>query len=706
MRHCLDLFRFAVALAASILWTSGAAQAEVVKSASSFSIVAPRAAEPPPIDGTIDHSVWRTAAHVTLTWNVDFRRPASDGTDAYVLTDGAYLYVAFAARQASPVLATQQTAGKAVEGDDWVAVFLWPSGVNGFRYMFKCNAIGVCYQTSTENDDFSPIWRAAGHITSGGFVVTMRIPLDILRGDGGDQWRMQLARQVNRVGDDTPVWAYAPDMDDEGQAVYSGFLNGMRGLGAAARPRPRLAVYGLGAMAAQRAGGSTSRVGADVAIPISRTASVFGTVHPDYSNVELDQQTIAPTEFRREFQEVRPFFTQGASFYNKFSAVNDQGNLLLYTPGMPSPAGGLAIEGTQGNFGLAAFNAASPGRTDAAQTASWSSANNFYSTAIQRVTVNMPGFADRATAATLRIDNQRNASVYADYGWDAGTNVLDPTQAHWAEVGAAHHNATSFLGAALRQIGAFYNPFDGFVAHPDIYGWTASGEQDVLPHSGPILFVGLGSVIDRYRNAAGDLDQADQNVFLSVQTRSQFSFSSSWGSNFLLSPNNTAGGPVDRAARGGLFDQNGLTLGYRDQSTTPSILSYGIGRFGDGYLLSWTRIASVQVGRRGSLSLEADNTNIAMDNGDTLKQWLERGAYAYQLGPQTSFAIGLRRIVGVPPPVFDATSFVDASNVSLALHDRVGADDVYLVYGDASALRTPPQILFKWVHYFGAEKGT
>jgi hypothetical protein len=227
-----------------------------------------------------------------------------------------------------------------------------------------------------------------------------------------------------------------------------------------------------------------------------------------------------------------------------------------------------------------------------------------------------------------------------------------------------------------------------------------------LPHSGPILFVGLGSVIDRYRNAAGDLDQADQNVFLSVQTRSQFSFSSSWGSNFLLSPNNTASGPVDRAARGGLFDQNGLTLGYRDQSTTPSILSYGIGRFGDGYLLSWTRIASVQVGRRGSLSLEADNTNIAMDNGDTLKQWLERGAYAYQLGPQTSFAIGLRRIVGVPPPVFDATSFVDASNVSLALHDRVGADDVYLVYGDASALRTPPQILFKWVHYFGAEKGT
>lgn len=706
MRCTFDLLRLAVLVAAWYLWTGAAVLAETPKGAPSFSIEAPHTAQPPRIDGTLDDNAWSTAAHVTLTWNVDFRRPASDGTDAYVLTDGAYLYVAFAARQASPVLATQRTAGQAVEGDDWVAVFLWPSGVNGFRYMFKCNAIGVCYQTSTENDDFSPIWRAAGHITSGGFVVTMRIPLDVLRGDGGDQWRMQLARQVNRVGDDTPVWAYGPDMDDEGQAVYSGFLNGMRGLGAAARPRPRIAIYGLGALAAQRAGGSTSRVGADLAIPITRTASVFGTAHPDYSNVELDQQTIAPTEFRRQFQEVRPFFTQGASFYNKFTAINDLGNLLLYTPGIPSPAGGLAIEGTQGNFGLAAFDAASGGRADAAQTASWSSANNFYSTAIQRVTVNMPGFADRTTAATLRIDNQRNAYAYADYGWDAGTNVLDPTQAHWAEVGAAHHGATSFLGAALRQIGAFYNPADGFVAHPDINGWTASGEQDILPHSGPILFVGLGSAIDRYRNATGNLDQADQNVFLSMQTRSQFSFSSVWGSNFLLSPNNAPGSPGDSAAPGGLFDQNGLTVGYREQSTTPSILGYGIGRFGDGYLLSWTRIASFQVGRRGSLSLEADNTDIAMDNGDTLKQWLERAAYAYQLGPQTSLAIGLRRIVGVPPPVFDTPGFVDASNVSIALHDRVATDDVYLVYGDASALRTPPQFLLKWVHYFGAEKGT
>jgi hypothetical protein len=150
-----------------------------------------------------------------------------------------------------------------------------------------------------------------------------------------------------------------------------------------------------------------------------------------------------------------------------------------------------------------------------------------------------------------------------------------------------------------------------------------------------------------------------------------------------------------------LFDQNGVTIGYRDKSTTPTSVSYNAGRFGDGYLRSWSRSVSFQAGARGSAVLEADDTVLAADDGTTPKQWLERAAFSYQVGPQTSFAIGVRRIIGEADG-----QFVDASNVSAALHDRVGADDLYLVYGDSNALATPPRLLLKWVHYFGAEKGT
>jgi len=665
---------------------------------SAFTIEAVRTSTPPVIDPAIDLTAWHAAAHVQLTWNVDFRRPANDPTDAFLLTDRKYLYVTFVARQKTAPLVTQHTNGAAVNNDDWVAVFLWPSGVNGFQYTFKCNAIGVCDQTSSENDDFAPNWKAAGRVVPGGFVVTMRIPLDVLRGDKRDQWRVQFARQVNRTGDDTPVWAHASGMQAEDQAQFSGYLNGMRNLGSSFRSQPRLAIYGLAAVAARSLGGNTSRLGADFAIPITATASVIGTVHPDYSNVELDQQTISPTEFRRQFQEVRPFFTQGSSFYNKFSGISDSqsNNIMLYTPGIPTPAGGLAIEGNQGNFGVAAFDATSPVRSDAAETASWSSANNVYSAAFQRVTVNFPGFADRATAATVRIDNQRNAYAYADFGADAGTNVLDPTQANWEEIGAVHHGPTTFLGAALRKIGAYYNPADGFVAHPDIAGWAANGEQDVLPRSGPIVTVALQSSIDRYHNAKGILNQADENLNLFVKTRSQLSFSVSSGSSFLLS----------NAGVGGLFNQNGLTVSYRSDSATPTSLSYNVGRFGSGYLRSWSRLVSFQAGHRGSVSFEVDDTDLATDAGHRQRQWLERAAYAYQIGPQASLAVGIRRIIGVEPPVFATPTYVQAANVSLALHERTGREDVYVVYGDANALNTPPQLLMKWVHYFGAEKGT
>lgn len=37
---------------------------------------------------------------------------------------------------------------------------------------------------------------------------------------------------------------------------------------------------------------------------------------------------------------------------------------------------------------------------------------------------------------------------------------------------------------------------------------------------------------------------------------------------------------------------------------------------------------------------------------------------------------------------------------------RVGRDELYLVYGDPNQLSTLPALIFKFVHYFGADTGT
>ena len=141
------------------------------------------------------------------------------------------------------------------------------------------------------------------------------------------------------------------------------------------------------------------------------------------------------------------------------------------------------------------------------------------------------------------------------------------------------------------------------------------------------------------------------------------------------------------------------------------------GRYGPGYLYSWFRSTTIKVGERGALSLEADDTRQFLDNGTENHQWFQRVSYAYQIDANSSFAMGVRRFFGPPPePNGGATCFIPqlgnsnalgfCPNVSFAYHKRSPHDEWYVIYGSASHLVTVPQLLVKWIHYVGAEKGT
>src|SRR4029077_5913139 len=95
------------------------------------------------------------------------------------------------------------------------------------------------------------------------------------------------------------------------------------------RERARADVYALGSAGSDRslfaqANGTFAMehvrsVGADLGYALTDTIHVVATVNPDFSNVEVDQQTIAPQEFKRPLAEYRPFFAQGAAFLTPVS---------------------------------------------------------------------------------------------------------------------------------------------------------------------------------------------------------------------------------------------------------------------------------------------------------------------------------------------------------------------------------------------------
>ncbi|HEV3153610.1 MAG TPA: sugar-binding protein [Candidatus Baltobacteraceae bacterium] len=655
-----------------------------------------------PIDGTLSSLAWKSAKVVQLTYNLRDLKPAAETTSVYLMADAAYLYVGIDAKQSIPVRATEHTDMVGLDTDDEFQIDLWPNGTSGFRYKFTSTPIGTHYEYSTENNSFEPTWQSAGKIVPGGYVINMKIPLAVMHGTGSGGWRVQLIR-YEPATNISYVWSYGPNQQGFNDVNYSGHANGLPRL-AALKAKPRIGFYALGSAASPSAGGSTSRAGADFSVPLFSGTSFVGTIHPDFSNVEVDQQTISPTAFQRIFNEVRPFFTQGANFYNypNGTCVGCPGILELYTPNIPTPRDGYAVEGQNGLFSYAAYDAVGASRLDTAQAVNYVSPNQQTSFDVMRTSADLPGVHDDITGFTLQHDNLKHVFEYVRYADDTGSAVANGRQAQRYEAGAAYYTPNSGVYAAIRKVGEFFNPFDGIVQHPDIAGYDVNAFRDFkLNPQAAITDVQISGNLDRYHDHTGVLDQTDTGASISVTTRTLFNLQASSGSSYLLVP---AQGSVPAVFAP--VNQQGVQLSYNLNSNAPDWISFNTGRFGPGTLHSWSRTASLHLGARGLVTLEADDTDQFTDAGSRYTQWLERFSYAYQSGANQSFAIGVRRIIGTPPELSGTPAFVDGWNLSAAFHRKVPGGEIYMVYGDAAAFSTAPQFIVKWIRYVGADKGT
>ena len=684
----------------------------VLAALSSYAFSVPAVQHAPALDGTFDSSAWKDAATLQLGWDLQGHKRAADTTIAYLETDGSNLYVAFDAKQSGSVVATQHTNNAGLGTDDDVSVYLWPSGSDGFSYQFTANPIGTHYQFSSENAGYEPVWTSTGKIVAGGYQVVMKIPLSVMRGtQSGKPWLVQLSRNVQSTGD-VLVWSYDANESQPGGSVYAGTMTGIKAV-AAARPKPRVGVYTLGSVAGASAGGSTARNGVDLSIPYTATSSFYATLHPDYSNVELDQQSISPTAFRRYYQEVRPFFTQGQQAYDNFNCDLCQGINTLYTPAIPTPRDGYAVEGTQGRFNYGAFDAVGNGRTDTAQALTFSNSSKTITASLQRVGVNMPGFSDDSLEAGLAWGDHKHLFAYTNYGTDSGSNVAVPARGQMYDFGAGWSDPTTTFATTYRKVGEYFNPTDGFIWHPDIAGYGAYfAHAFIMPDNKPLRSITLTSILDSYHDHTGALDQTDQGVNLDILTKGRIDVSiSGIGSDFLrLSNGDFAAVSQNQYAvtfGSGVQNTSVNNGAQHGSSATPTTISLTTGRFGYGHLNYWSATTTQHALRNGLLSFELDESNQNMDSGAVYRQWLERLAYTYQAGPNSSFALGVRRIIGTPPVLDGAPLFQSGWNLSAAYHRTFdGSNEIYAVYGDASAFATTPQFIVKWLHYFGAAKGT
>lgn len=692
----MPVLKFAAAVLAA-LFVACPIVARAESAPAAFTAEIPHVETPPKLDGTLADPLWQQAQKLDLGFDLRFNRQAGQKTTAYLLSDAQALYVAFDAEQAGEIVATQHTDNVGFDTDDEVQLDLWPTGPSGIRYIFTMTPLGTHYAHSTENAVYEPSWQSTGKLHPGGFTVTARIPYAIMRGDGRKNWNVQLVRFLVRT-DEKTVWAHRAGMSDHNDGTFAGTLAGMLVSAKNTRPQPRVALFSLGEVGSRtRADGNTSRSGADIALPLTQSASFVATIHPDYSNVEVDQQTISPSAYARYFNEVRPFFTQGANYYNSFDCDVCPGITELYTPNIPTPDRGYAIEGKQGPVSFAAFDSIGQARDDIAQSLSMTNAKRTAGFAYQGVTNVQPGFADRVETIGAFFTDRKHLASYINYGWDRGSNVRDASQAQRLDVGGAFYGTDYFFGGGVRTIGKYYNPVDGLVSSPDIAGYSFVADRTLrFSKRTPFKSAEVTYFIERYHGADGPLDRAGDDLQGALSLRTNFKLAWDTGTSFYRLP---AGIMTP-------ITQVGPTFSYLQGSSTPTSFGLNAGRYGDGRLNSWSRSTTLKIAKLGFLNVEGDDTQWYADAGYRNTQWLERASFSKNIDANSSIAFGVRKIVGTQPPLYGPQPFINASNISVGYSRHTKRDEIYFVYGDSSLLNTKPGFTLKYIYYVGGQKGT
>ncbi len=688
-------------LAAGFLLASALGLAPSVAHAQTLTTGVPVLAATPSMLGVIDDS-WAKAMKLPVLFDFTYQRPG-EPTDVYVAQDPGGLDVAFTVTQRTSATLSQQTNGPGVASDDNVSVILWPQGTQGFRYRFTANALGARYQTSSENSVYAPTWVAAGQRTPSGYTVTMHIPWSIIRSGGSKSWRAQFER-ITISDSSTQVWEHQQGQRNSDDPEYAGELTGLNvtAQAKAARPKPRVQVYGLGEVAPPAFGGTTSRVGVDLAIPVTTTSSFLGAFHPDYSNVETDQQSISPTAFHRFLSEVRPFFTQAAqNFNNTFSCTNCPST--LYTPAIPTFRQGYAYEGTAGKFSFGAFDAVGFSRTDSAAVLNYTirDQGQIIGASLQRVSVNLPGFRDNTTTLYTGYLNQHSHYFgYLNVGSDSGTSVTDNGLAQYWEYGGGFVDKTTTAGFTFQKLGPQFLPADGFVNQSDVAGYGLFyNKKFIFSKTATLQDIAVSTFFNRMHDHHGNTSQTGAFEQINFDLKNQ------------LSIHVYAGSQGIEIFNGEFlpFNGNGAALLFRSQTSTPTAIVYSAGPYYHGRLISWTYNTTIPIAKRLNLALEDDENFYSSRTEPAAKQWLERASLDWQFSRDASFDIGARRIIGRNlPDAFEPPQFalISAGNISAAFHFLAAQNEFYVVYGSPNSLATTPALIFKWIRYIGAEKGT
>jgi hypothetical protein len=726
-----------LALLLTILLSAGFASRAGAAVSQSYSFQVAKAPHPLAPDPSMSDPAWQAGkVPGDGPWmNVTTRRPADERTSVFLLYDDENLYVGFVSGQTSaPILASQATNDVGFGTDDFVAVGIDTSGAGSQAYFFETTPRGVRYQQASENVRFRPNWQSSAAADGTTWRAVMTIPLRAMRLRPGSSqtWRIGFFRSIAARAEHLS-WSYDPIMQDLGAGSWPSFGDlrfWPRATGialsttAAMRPKPRLEMFELSSSGVdrnlyQQANGTfqpqqSRSLGADLSYPITPTINLVGTANPDFSNVEIDQQTIAPQEFSRRLTEYRPFFAQGAQYLNPspagYTNFNAPNNEVFYSPGVGPFDSGAKIEGA---YGLQSVGALSFRGFNEVTGETFNDQAFGYHHLLQDGTFQYWADGVLAHHSIAGTDDTyeygaRGRNLTNGFLWQINNDIERGSRvpqgiAHSTNGAVDVHKPNYEAIVQYADISPTYDPLDGFTTIADIRGLSGyvnlNGSRPGVK-SWSIFFQG-----DRLRDRSGAVHQADFNAFFNAVFKNGLSINGlgpstselrGYDGNFLTGyPSYAHGATVP-------FNFMGVPLGYGDGTPTPVDVSANWGSFGGNYLHLYTAQTSRPLGSRYSLGVEYDGSyERGLTTGAVDSQWLRRASLGFNMGASSNLTLSLRSINGR-----GGFSTQPGLNLAAAFHTRTNHGDLYVNFGSPSAFATLDRVIVKYVLRIGADAGT
>ena len=295
------------------------------------------------IDGKLDESIWQSAEIATdfIMFDPDNGKkiPDSKKTEIRVLYDNDAIYIGAMLYDENP----QKILKEITQRDNFGTSDLFGVFINGYNdgqqdFQFFVNAAdgqADCITTDTNGEDYSwdAVWNSKAVITDKGWVVEMRIPYAALRfsGESKQTWGLNFFREIRRDRQ-----KYTWNFIDSKLGTFtqqSGILEGIENI----KPPTRLFLlpyssFYVNANSRQKTTG-TLKGGLDLKYGINDAFTLDMILVPDFGQTKYDDQILNLGPFEQQFNENRPFFTEGTDLFSKGNLVYSRrigGNPSVY----------------------------------------------------------------------------------------------------------------------------------------------------------------------------------------------------------------------------------------------------------------------------------------------------------------------------------------------------------------------------------------